>query len=363
MLKINGKLLSTQEVYDRLKVTLGLPKSADNSEVQIKEPIVFWQSAGYKQLVPMVSPRDNSVFYKPRYAKTFGFQIHANNTFIDEGNVPISENVVLYTTETVKDDTTIYLYNGSDRLQFEDGNYTVYPGQEDVLLFLRMSERNQTNHKWTMNNDGEPLYKPQNGGFLIYELKPKLEAETDYYESARAVQAQALCYDKSKLSDEHALDMATSYGMQNAAKSPIKKIRVWLSNKAKENPDKFLKDLTSQSYRLSAQIKTAFDLGILTFSEQRVKWGKETPYYNKGKAQPIMQLPKGVDGNKHEVVAAKLVEKADTATISSIQELIQKATAGIVEQKEDSVLEKAAIELGITVEQLLALKGNREVKA
>ena len=358
MLEINGKLLSTQEVLDRLKVTMGLPKDTPNSEVQIKEPIVFWQSKGYEQLVPMVSPRDNSVFYKPRYAKTFGFQIKSNNTWIDENRVASSENVILYDNKTVKDDTTIYLYAGSDRLMFEDGHFTVNAGQEDVLLFLRMSERNQTNHKWGLNVDGEPIYKPMNGGFLIYELRPKIVAETDYKSAAKKVAAQAVCFDESKLSNEHAIDMATSYGMQGVAKTPIKKIRVWLASKAEQNPDKFIKDLSSQSYRLSAQLKTAFDLGIIVFKDQRVIWGKDTPLYNKGKGV-IKQMPKGVDANKHEVLATKLVQDGDSETISTIQDLIKKGTAHIVETKEESAIEKAALELGVTVEELLALKGKK----
>lgn len=357
-LEINGKLLSTQEVFDRLKVTMGLPKEASNNDVKIKEPIIFWQSAGYKQLVPMVSNRDNSVFYKPRYAKTFGFQIKSNNTFIGEDGLASSESVVLFTNKIVNEDTTTYLYNGSDRLMFEDGNFTVNAGQEDILLFLRMSERNQTNHKWQLNVDGEPTYKPTNGGFLIYELRPKIVAETDYADASRKIMAQAVCFDKNKLSDEHAIDMATSYNMQGVAKTPIKQIRVWLASKAEQNPDKFIKDLSSQSYRLSAQLKTAFDLGIIVHSEQRVKWGKDTPFYNKGKAI-IAQLPKGVDANKHEVLAAKLVEKGDSETISSIQDLIAKGTQHITEVKEESALEKAALELGVTVEELLALKGKK----
>jgi hypothetical protein len=355
MLEINGKLLSSQEVFDRLKVSLGLPKDAPNSDVQIKEPIVFWQSKGYQQLVPMVSPRDNSVFYKPRYAKSFGFQIKSNNTFIDGDGVASSESVVLYNNKTVKEDTTIYLYDGSDRLMFQDGSFTVNAGQEDVLLFLRMSERNQTNHKWMLNVDGEPVYKPTNGGFLIYENKPKIVAETDYLSASRKIAAQALCFDESKLSNELAIDMATSYGMSNVARTPIKQIRVWLSSKAEQMPDKFIKDLTSQSYRLSAQLKTAFDLGIIVHSEQRVKWGKETPYYKKN-GGVIMQLPRGVDANKHEVLAAKLVEKGDSQTIQDIQALIKKGTEHIVETKEQSAIELAAMQLGIPVEKLLALK-------
>ena len=35
MLEINGKLLSTQEIYDRLKVTQGLKTTEPNSTVQI----------------------------------------------------------------------------------------------------------------------------------------------------------------------------------------------------------------------------------------------------------------------------------------------------------------------------------------
>ncbi len=361
MLEINGKLLSTQEIYDRLKVTQGLKTTEHNSTVQISNSIVFKQTDSYVQKVPMLDELGGVVF-KNRYSRSFGLQITSSNFYLDEkGNIQ-SENVVLYTNKLVKDDTTTYLYNGLDRIQFKDGYLEVKAGEEDLLLFLRMHERNQTNHKWLQTDeDKEPKYKPYKN-FLITEILPIKEAANEYDTVKKLTAVQVLCLDETRMPLELLIDMAASYGMGNVGKTEPKKIRVWLSQKATQNPDKFLKDYNSQSFKLSATMATAFDLGVITLNEgRRVKWGKETPYYNGGK-EIILQLPAGTENKKHEVLASKLVERGDSETIDAIKKLIEAKKPKKENTENEDALFMAAEALGVTVQELLELKKSKEKK-
>lgn len=361
MIKINGKTLSTQEIYNRLKISQGLKTNEPNATVQIQTPITFRQTDSYMQMVPMVD-KMGATFYKKRYGRSFGLQISNTNFYNDENGMIQSEQTVIFTNESYVDDKPVYKYEGLDRITFNDGYLTLNAGQEDLLLYLRLHERCQTNHKWMqVDADGEPRYKPSKP-FLFTEILPEKNASNDYDKVKKITAVQVLCLDETRMPLDLLIDMASSYGFGNAAKTPPKQVRVWLSQKAVENPDKFLKDYNSQAFKLSATIATAFSLGILTLGEgRRVSWGKETPFFA-GKAKSIiMQLPAGSEANKHEVVASKLVEKGDSETVEAIKKLIEaKRPAQKANTEDEDAMFKVAESLGVTVEELLKLKKEKK---
>jgi len=114
--------------------------------------------------------------------------------------------------------------------------------------------------------------------------------------------------------------MAVSYNMIDAKYKGEKAIRLFLAQKATANPEQFMKDLTSSSFELMAEVNSAFMYGILTYDMPYIRWAKKKEGDNR-----ILTVPSGKDHVDYMVHWLREVDKS--GVLNQVRTEVERAAA------------------------------------
>lgn len=265
MISINGKVLSNTEVISLLEKETGGGK--------MKGDIEFCLLDNYCSSIKTLNDQGEAKYVR-KFQATYGVSNQYDRRNFAEGGT----ETVIYFTTTINDKVNgqpRYLTNDMNKIVFYHGHLTVRPGQEDLLLWLRLNERCQTNKYWEhADARGNQKYTPQ-GAFNYKEIIPEKVSELAYNDYYEGLKAQAAVVNEDRISKDMALKMAISYGMVDAKFAGEKAIRLFLAQKAKANPEQFMADLNSAAFELRAQVNSCFLYGILAWDVPYIRWANK----------------------------------------------------------------------------------------
>jgi hypothetical protein len=331
MIKINEKVLTTEEVIALLKEETGSGKMTSDIEFRLLE--------NYESVIKVLNDQDEARYVK-KYQSTYGMaNMYTRRNFKNGG----SETVIYYTNivKDVKGDR--YHTDNLNKIDFHHGHLTVRAGQEDLLLFMRINERNKTNPYWAETDGrGNQKYMPQ-GAFNYKEIIPEVESEEAYNEYYDGLRAQAAVVNPERIPLATAIVMAEAYNMQDARFKGEKAVRLFLAAKAKANPVQFLADMESASFELRAKVNSAFMYGILIWDMPYVKWGKK-----KDTETRILTVPAGKDHVDYMVLWLREVDKSGVLDeLKSALERAQLKEHSITVGKEEGTHNEFLQKLGV----------------
>lgn len=297
MLSINGKQLTNEEVVKLLEKETGNGK--------MKGDIEFCLLDNYRSTIKTLNDQ-GEVRFVSKYQATYAIaNQYDRRNFTDGGT-----ETIIYYTNVVNDKThgqPRYMTNDLNKVVFYHGHLTVRPGQEDLLLFLRLNERNQTNPYWEVSDGrGNQKYIPQ-GAFNYKEIVPEKISEVAYDSYYEGLKAQAAVVNPDRIPYDMALKMAISYNMVDARFKGEKAIRLFLAQKAKENPESFMKDLNSSQFELRAQVNSCFMYGILGYDAPYIRWANKKI---SDADTRILTVPSGKDHVDYMVFWLREVDKS-----------------------------------------------------
>jgi len=285
MIRINDVVLTNEQVIELLNEETGSGKMKAQVEFQLLE--------NFEARLKYLNERNEATYHK-RYQATFGMDNRFDRRNFKTGG---SETIVYY-THTITDQKTgpRYLTGNMNKIMFQNGYLIVQPGQEDLLLFMRLSEQCKTNKYWEETDGrGNQKYTPSKS-FLYKELRPELDSEADYDATFASLKAQAAPLNPQTIPLATAITMATAYGMPDVRFKAEKAIRIFLSMKAKANPEQFMADLKSASFELKAKVNSAFNYGIIKYDAPYIMWANK-----KSGESKICNVPIGKDHVDHFV--------------------------------------------------------------
>ncbi len=307
MIKINDKILTNKEVIELLEKETGSGK--------MKGDIEFCLLENYQSNIKILNEAQEARWVK-KFQTTYGISNQYERRNFEEGGT----ETVLYYTSVAGDPVKGYRYHTGDlnKIVFNNGYLIVRPGQEDLLLWLRLNERNQTNKYWEQTDTrGNQKYKPE-GAFNYKEIIPEKVSEEEYNNYYQGLVAQAKVVNPESLKYDVALKMAQSYNMVDAKFKGEKAVRLFLGMKAKANPEQFMKDLTSSSFELRADINQAFMYGILAWDMPYIRWAKKMDG-----DQRILTVPSGKDHVDYMVHWLREIDKS--GVLNQIRTEVEKA--------------------------------------
>ncbi len=296
MIRINDKTLTNEEIRELLEKETGLVGGKIKGEAHFK--LLENYESRLKRL-----KEDGEVFYEKKYQATYGLHnTYERRNFTDGG----SESITYY-TNTIGDHKVGVQYRTNDvnKVVFQNGYLIVHPGQEDLLLFLRLNEQCKSNKYWSETDTrGNQKYQP-NKSFLYKEIVEEVESEHQFQEAYENVKAQVIVMNPEKLPIATAMTMATAYGMQDAKYKSEHGIRMFLLAKAKANPEHFIKDLNDAGFELRAKINSAFTYNILKWDAPYIRWAKMTSGDNR-----VVSVPTGRDHVDYLTFWLKEIDKS-----------------------------------------------------
>lgn len=277
MLEINGKVLTNAEVIEKLGEKITRP-------IEFKLCEQFQSSLRY-------TSKGNTSWVK-RYMETFGLSNRAEVRDFTNGGT----DVIIYFTQIVGDpqkpmERRYIVGDTLNKIEFSRGFLHISEGQEDLLLFLRLHEQCQTNESWTKTDVfGNQKNKPVKA-FLFKEIIPEKENEQSYDLTHIRLRAQTAAFDPKRIPLDAAIIMATAYGMSEARYKGEKSIRQFLYDKATNNPEQFITDMSSSSFDLTAIVQSALEFKVIKFDAPYYRWAIDNPKkYGDGR---ICQVPAG----------------------------------------------------------------------
>lgn len=280
MIKINDKVLSNEEVLKLLQEETGEGRMTSMVEFQLLE--------NYQSVLRLLNSNKERVNLK-KYQATFGL----TNQYVRRNFTSGGSETVCYYTNAVPDGKGGFRYhitNQSGELNkvvFHNGYLQVQPGQEDLLLFMRINEQCKTNLWWEKaDNRGVQLYKPERS-FLYKELIPEKESELEFDDSMLELKAMSYAMDAQKIPLGRAFTMAEGYNMLDAKYKGEKAVRIFLKNRAKLNPSQFMLDIESASFEVRGKINAAFKYGILKYESPYISWTSKTMGDNRICSVPV----------------------------------------------------------------------------
>jgi len=310
MISINGKTLTNEEVIALLVKETGSGKMTGDIE--------FCLLDNYCSSIKTLNDQGEARYVK-KFQATYGVANQYDRRNFSEGG---TETCIYYTT-TVNDKvngTPRYLTGDMNKIVFYHGHLTVRPGQEDLLLWLRLNERCQTNKYWEETDGrGNQKYQPQ-GAFNYKEIIPEKVSEVAYNEYFEALRAQAAVVNPERIPYDMALKMAMSYNMVDARFAGEKAIRLFLANKAKANPEAFMADLNSSSFELRAQVNSCFMYGILSWDVPYIRWANKK--VSEGDTR-ILTVPSGKDHVDYMVLWLREIDKS--GVLNELRTLLERA--------------------------------------
>lgn len=357
MIEVNGVALTAKEIKDRLALTNG------GEPLIIKEPLKFELHSNMSRSRTLVDKETNHSMTTMVFPD-WHMAIETSNFYVPEkGGQGTLEQVYLYTSKLKQqNETYLYQYKDSGKITFEKGIIVLQPGDEDVLLFLRMHDRNQSNIKYSWIDDrGEFLHRV-NKSFLFREVFPEKEAKVSFTTSMARLVAAAAAMDSKALPDEAALSMAISYGAPFNKQTPMDEVRVFLLEKAESDPKQFTHNVKSQSYLLKAMVSRAFEEKVITFdsTSKRVLWGKKVSIATTGNRPVIHQITRGLEAEYIDQMVIYLRDKDTTGITEKIRTELE--SIPVVTQDDDNSLHMAAQLAGVEVEELIELRAAKALK-
>lgn len=328
MLEFNGKILTNQEIVEKLGE-------------KITKPIVFQLCDQFKSSIKLIHRGESK--WTERWVSNFGLRNEHQSRNFDTGG---TDQYVYYTTATpdqINPQIRRFDVNGNgNKVSFTGGMVTISQGQEDLLLFLRAHEQNQTNKYFTITDErGKQKHFPKIQ-FLFKEIIPEMVNELKYDNTHERLKAQTAAFDPKRIPYEAAVVMATAYGMTEARHTGEKNVRQFLYDNASKNPSLFLSNMTNSSFDIKAQLQSAVEFGIVSFDAPYWKWSEKKT----GDAR-ICSVPTGEDKLDYFVQWMREVDKS--GVLEQVKQLVEKAMEGADEKfikEEIKPLDAVLIDLG-----------------
>lgn len=174
---------------------------------------------------------------------------------------------------------------------FEDGMLRVHPNEFDLLFFLRNHPANRTNRLY--ENDILKRERDKHG-YIFEEKIIAVENKQTLDQEKLELDARSFVLNHNELNDAAAYDLALCYGEAGSLErnTDVGVIRLFLLEKAKENPELFLKYADEATRSLRARVKEAQIRKIITFhpSSGNVMF---TKHVTGGNQEKITTIPKG----------------------------------------------------------------------
>lgn len=283
MLYLNDK------IWDKKEWEIELAKHFDPKKNKKKEFIfnLVDKFRGYKKLDnKVVSTWPVDFNYVMAYTFTYkGEDVNLRYATTPSRNKPGKDGIGVVTHD-------------ADKIIFDNGVLRVDSKHLDLYFFLLMSPNNYTNPTYYKEEKGGALVKdmdkwPLNGNFMFKEKNDDMEKADAYDQSQARFEAESYIFNGGSRSEIEELYVLYEGGTKaDASEAPLKTMKNFLLDIARNNPGQFLQDLDSSVRTIKGKIIEAVEAGVIHF-DFRSGWWKWSGEVG-GK---IIQVAKGQDPN------------------------------------------------------------------